>query len=462
MKNNFAIVDIETTGGSAKREKIIEFAVVIYDGEKIIDSFESLVHPERSIPSFITRITGITDDILIGAPKFYEIAKKIVKITEGCIFVAHNSRFDYSFVQEEFSKLGFTYSRKQLCTVKLFRKLLPGLKSYALGNLIKEFKINVDSRHRAMADVKATLDILKIALKVPNSEKTLSDIFGISIKETKLPPGIALSYIEKLPDKTGVYYFLDMFDNIVYIGKSTNIKKRVKQHFQKITPKSTKFYNTVRKIDFKLTGSELIAYLKEAEEIKKYKPPANKALKNDEFPYSISFKKDEKGYFKFSISKTKKTDKNILSEFNSRKSAKAYLSNFIAYNNLCEHVSGTNNYEGACFEYGIGNCLGACLGLESQNDYNDRILRFVEDNISFENDTFIILDKGRNTNETAIVLIVENNYVGYGYFDNSNDKFTTIDNVKNIINPKVFDNQFNKIVRRGLSNNSLKTIVFSS
>ncbi len=460
MKNNFAIVDIETTGGSAIREKIIEIAIVIFDGEKIIDSFESLVHPERSVPAFITRITGITDDMLLDAPKFYEIAKRIVEITENCIFVAHNSRFDYSFVQEEFNRLGFSYTRKQLCTVKLFRRFFPGLKSYSLGNLIKEFNISVDSRHRAMADVLATLDILKLGLKIPESESTLSDIFGISIKETKLPPGIDSSMINNLPEKTGVYYFLDMFDNIIYIGKSKNIRKRVKQHFQKITPKSTKLYNTVRKIDYELTGSEMIAFLKEAEEIKEKRPPANKALKNIEFPYSIAYYKDDAGYISFQITKSTKGKNVISSKFKSRKSAKAYLSSFISINALCEHVSGANKYAGACFEYGLGKCFGACVGLESPEEYNKRFEEALENNILFPFESFAIIDIGRAPDESSVVLIEDNNFTGYAYFNNQSVSFRSIDDVKNIVIPKKYDQQFNKIVKRSLTENSLKIISF--
>jgi DNA polymerase-3 subunit epsilon len=150
-----------------------------------------------------------------NAPKFYEVAKQVVEITQNCIFVAHNVRFDYSFIIEEFNRLGFTYSRQQLCTIKLFRKFFPGLKSYSLGNLIKYFKIEVDSRHRAMADVIATLDIMKIGLSQPSSHNILDNSFGIIIKDTKLPPGINSTDINNLPNKIGVYYFLDMFDNIV-------------------------------------------------------------------------------------------------------------------------------------------------------------------------------------------------------------------------------------------------------
>ena len=142
-KNLYAVVDIETTGGLARRDKITEIAIVLFDGNQIIDRYETLINPERSIPYEITRITGITDDMVVSAPRFYEVAKKIVEMTEGAIFVAHNVRFDYSFLREEFTSLGFTFTRRQLCTVVLSRKSFPGLRSYSLGNLIRHFGITV-------------------------------------------------------------------------------------------------------------------------------------------------------------------------------------------------------------------------------------------------------------------------------------------------------------------------------
>jgi len=455
MDKNFAIIDLETTGGSASREKIIEIAIVIFDGEKIIDSFESLIYPERSIPQYITRITGINNQMVSESPKFYEVAKKVIEITENCIFVAHNVRFDYSFIHEEFKRLGYNYYRKQLCTIKLFRRFFPGLKSYALGNLIKEFNIKVKSRHRAMDDVMATLDIFKIGLKIPSSSKTLSNIFGISIKETTLPSGIDYEKIEKLPEEVGVYYFLDMFKSIVYIGKSINIKKRVKQHFQNINSKSNKFYNTVRDITFELTGSEMIALLKEAEEIKKYNPPINKALKKSEFPYSIFYRKNNEGYITFDISKVDKPNDTLLSEFRTRIAAKSYLEHFIETHYLCNVVSGLQKSNGACFEFGLEKCFGACINLENAESYNSRILHLLAENeVMFPNDTFIIVEKGRYEQESSIVLIVDNKYTGYFYIDNNrtNMKFSE---VNKLIQKVDFDPDFNKIIKRFISNENL-------
>jgi DNA polymerase-3 subunit epsilon len=157
----YAIIDIETTGGTARHERITEIAIVLHDGTQVLDTFSSLVNPERSIPWNITQITGITDEMVAQAPKFYEIAKTIVELTEDAIFVAHNVSFDYSFVKEEFARLGYPYARKQLCTVRLSRQVFPGLPSYSLSNLKKHFNIYAEKSHRALDDTLATVELFE-------------------------------------------------------------------------------------------------------------------------------------------------------------------------------------------------------------------------------------------------------------------------------------------------------------
>jgi len=199
--------------------------------------------------------------------------------------------------------------------------------------------------------------------------------------------------------------------------------------------------------------------LKEAEEIKKLKPPANKALKNDEFPYSIVYSKNENGYLSFKINKSLSTKHTILSEFKSRNAAKSFLSSFIKNNFLCEHVSGINNYQGACFEYSLGKCFGACIGEESPETYNQRINEAITDNTKFINDNFAIFDKGRTEDETAVVLIENKNYRGYAFFNNKTEVIESFEEVRNIVKKGRFDKEFNSIVKRCLSDNSLKIIV---
>lgn len=160
----YAIIDIETTGGSALAEKITEIAVYLHDGQQITGEWSSLINPERTIPYFITNLTGISNEMVEDAPRFYEIAKQLIEITEGRTFVAHNARFDYSFIRQEFKSLGYNYKRSILDTVSLSRKLLPGHKSYSLGNICSDLDISITGRHRAAGDALATVKLFEIII----------------------------------------------------------------------------------------------------------------------------------------------------------------------------------------------------------------------------------------------------------------------------------------------------------
>jgi len=161
----YAVVDIETSGGRAQVDKITEIAIYIHDGEKIVDEFSTLINPETYIPPFITRLTGINNDMVATAPKFYEVAKKIVLMTEGRLFVAHNAPFDYRFIQEEFKRLGYNYQRQTMCTVRMSRKIIPGVGSYSLGNLCQTLGITINNRHRAAGDALATTKLLELLIE---------------------------------------------------------------------------------------------------------------------------------------------------------------------------------------------------------------------------------------------------------------------------------------------------------
>lgn len=161
----FSIIDIETTGNSYKFGKITEIAIYQHNGQEVTDSYSTLINPEMDIPYFITELTGIDNNMIKDAPKFYEVAKIIVEMTMGRTFVAHNASFDYKFIKEEFARLGYNYDRKTMCTVKLSRKLLPGHGSYSLGKLCADLGIEIDGRHRAAGDALATVKLFDILLK---------------------------------------------------------------------------------------------------------------------------------------------------------------------------------------------------------------------------------------------------------------------------------------------------------
>jgi len=225
----YAILDIESTGGKYNEEGITEIAIYKFDGNEIVDQFSSLINPERKIQSFVVGLTGINNEMLHQAPKFYEIAKRIIEITEGCIIVAHNAKFDYRMLKLEFDRLGYPYERKTLCTVKLSKKLLPNFESYSLGKLVRKLGIPITDRHRASGDALATVKLFKLLLEKDTDKEIISShlkLNAVSSIDKKL-----IRLIDDLPNAVGVYYFSNKEGDIIYVGKSNDIKKRANQHF---------------------------------------------------------------------------------------------------------------------------------------------------------------------------------------------------------------------------------------
>jgi DNA polymerase-3 subunit epsilon len=393
----FAILDIETTGLSPAREKITEIAIYIHDGEKIVDEFATLLHPERSIPSDITRLTGIDNRMVENAPKFFEVAKKIVEITDGATIVAHNANFDYGFIQAEFRRLGYEFSRKLLCTVKLSRKLMPGFRSYGLGKICAYLGIENGSRHRAAGDAFATVKLFEHLISVNNgTEDLFSEISALAFKD--LNPLLKKSTIDALPAKTGVYYFYNEKGDIIYIGKSKDIKKRVATHLRNTkSVKASQMRQEICDVSYELTGSELIALLLESEEIKKHKPIFNRRLRRSVFNTGIYHFYDKKGYLNFRLNK-KNNAEIPLSTFTSKQSAKSFLENLVLKFNLCQKLSDLYKSETSCFHYNIKMCNGACIGKEPTDEYNKRALEAVK-SMEYKHRNFIVIDKGRDENE---------------------------------------------------------------
>ena len=460
-KKLYAIIDIETTGGKANRDKITEIAIALHDGHQVIDEFQSLINPERGIPSNITKITGITDEMVIDAPKFYEVAKEIVEFTQGAIFVAHNVRFDYNFIREEFKRLGYTYTRKQLCTVRLSRQAFPGLRSYSLGNLISHFNIKTKQRHRAMADVKATVDIFERILRGEVTEERVKDMINLGVKESQLPKNIKLEHLHQLPEECGVYYFYDFTGDIVYVGKSLNIKKRVMEHFAKQTPKAQKLQRLVHEITYEITGSELIALLQESHEIKHHHPYINKAQRAREFQHILFTYENEDGYTCFNTARAtekQKQKKNVLRSYSTAAGAKSALKQLLEEFELCQVMCNMHQTGSPCFYYHLDKCHGACMGEELVEDYNERAADAMASlEIDFRED-FIIVDKGRHLEEKAVVLIEDGQYQGFGYLE-TNEAFNSLEQIKDAVKPFKHNPEVVRIIQHFLFRGKVEKVV---
>jgi DNA polymerase III subunit epsilon len=453
----YAIIDIETTGGSARMEKITEIAVYLHDGTQITDEFVTLINPERNIPYFITNLTGITNEMVEDAPRFYEVAKKIVELTEGRTFVAHNARFDYSFIREEFKSLGFNYKRNILDTVALSRKLMPGHRSYSLGNLCKDLKITINGRHRAAGDALATVKLFEMLVARDSESAGKKPSILKNTKTSKLHPNLDLAKIETIPEEPGVYYFYNEKGDLIYIGKSRNLLQRINTHLSNNTTNRTmEMRDIIADIGWEQTGSELVALLKESYEIKKNKPIFNRAQRRTGFIWGIFSLIDNNGYINYRYGPVD-DDEIPVSIFTSKEKAKSKLNSLVERFNLCQKLSGLYETEGACFHYQVGICNGACIGKESSADYNERAEKAIEEFI-FTRKNFFVIDRGRHAEERCAVKIVNGKYTGYGYF-NINDIGFGLSAIHECIIQSIDNNEIHAILKQYLKSNKVERII---
>ena len=454
----YEIVDLETTGVKYNRDRITEVAVVLYDGEKIVDRFQSLVNPECSIPPNITQITGISNEMVADAPKFYEVAKDIVEMTKGAIFVAHNVSFDYGFLKEEFARLGYSYRRKQLCTVRLSKLVFPKLRRYNLDTLINVLDIKVERRHRAMDDVLATVELFKAILKQENAGDSITALVNRGVNAAKLPPNFTMEQLHALPEDCGVYYFHNQKGEVIYVGKSFNIKKRIMEHFAAKTKKAQRMCQEVHDISHEITGSELAALLLESHEIKTLVPRYNVAQKPQKKAYCIFTYEDEKGYKCLSVARTRK-DLNLIYEFKRRAEAVNMLRFIQTQFELCQNKCDLGSGTAACFHYHLRKCHGACINEESPESYNERAIAAIARIQCPELEgNYILMEKARNKDEQAVIVIENGEYQGFGYVDTTEP--LGIEDLKNSIDHYAHNLDIVKIIRQHVKNKKMKRIEF--
>lgn len=451
----YAVVDIETTGGSARLERITEVAIYLHDGKRIVEEYSTLINPERAIPYFITSLTGITNEMVEDAPRFYEVAKKIVEMTEGAVFVAHNARFDYSFIRQEFGMLGYNFKRPLLDTVALSRKLLPGHSSYSLGKLCGDLGIEINGRHRASGDALATVRLLELLLERDSALKEGS--LMRNRKASKLHPALDLARLEAIPEEPGVYYFCNEQGDVIYVGKSCNLFQRVNTHLSNNTSaRAMEMRSMIADITWEPTGSELIALLLESAEIKSKKPLFNRAQRRTGYPWGIYSLTDGSGYIRFEYRRVT-GDAVPLSLFTSRDNARGRLEQMIARYELCQKLCGLYDTDGPCFHRQVSLCRGACCGEEKPAEYNERALMALDEFI-FRERNFFIIDRGRDSEERSAVKILNGKYAGYGYF-NINEVGFGLEAVHECIRKAPDNRDIQVIIKSWLKNHRVERII---
>ena len=404
----YAIVDIETTGSHAHNNGVTEIAIVLHNGEEVEGRFETLINPKVAIPSYISYLTGITNDMVATAPAFNEVAANIFRLLNGRIFIAHNVNFDYSFIKYHLRECGFEWSPKKLCTLRLSKKAFPGFPKYGLGHICRELEIIVENRHRAGGDADATAKLFEKIFE-KGGEKLIRESLKKENREQILPPHVNPADVNNLPYTPGVYYFHDSKHKVIYVGKAKSLKKRVVSHFTGLNTgkKRQEFLRNIHAISFKECPTELTASIFESVEIKRLWPEYNISQKSFQQRYGIYSFKDSRGYLRLAIDRKRKYFEPEL----------AFPVLTDAHRMLWKMVKEFNLHPGLCF-------LDKTASLDEYDllpeEYNPR----VEDAIVYikkQLGTYAIFEDCDFFKETSCILIEKGKFYGMGLLPDNVD-----------------------------------------
>lgn len=432
----YAIIDVETTGGSPSQDRVIEVAIFVFDGEKITDSYSSLLNPKRPIDPYVTKLTGITNEMVKHSPTFEKVHERILELMHENIFVAHNVKFDFGMIRQEFKRLGIDFNRRQLDTVNLARKVIPGFTSYSLGNICDSLGIEIRDRHRATGDAEATVKLLQHILASQSSQKYIEIELNHGIDVDLLPPYLSKAEIEKLPEDAGVFYYKDETGKILYLDGSKNIRKKVITDFTKPadSPETKRMYELMRNIDYELSGTELTAKLLAHRELKKHLPEFNKKPRAHLFTHGLFIDKDELGFVQLKIHPLDWQSGELLLRFSSKAAANKLLAKLIEENNLHQWFALRSRMK----EKGVMDEKG----MKSFNINMERAAR----RYLYKQSNFFIVGTGIHPDENSVIWIENNSYKGYGYF---NPELTeaTPENLREVIKHDEDDMEVQKIIR---------------
>lgn len=447
---NYAIVDIETTGSNKTTEhRITEIAVYLFDGEKVIQEFTSLVNPENYIPPFITRLTGIDNEMVQDAPLFEDIIDEVDAITKDAVFVAHNVNFDYSIIKGAYKLLGRDFERKRMCTVSLSRKIIPGHRSYSLGKICTDLNIPINGRHRAGGDAYATVQLFAHLLKT-NRELIESGEAQYKRSYGNIPPLIDKEVYKALPEKTGVYYFHDRKGRVIYVGKAVNIKKRVASHFNDKSGKELLMLGKIADIKYHITNDELIALLLESNEIKEHQPMFNKVQRKFLEKSGFSYYYNQQGIIQFFVVKNAKKHQPIL-RFYSEKEVRSFFAFISEKHGLCPRFCEHKWVENACFNLEGRTCLETCGGEEAIETYNKRVLEAIDLYTPLQGNQ-LIYGSVLETGEKPLILIEDGIYKGFAFVP-EDFEFTNIEELLPNIRPQRNHRDIHRLLKSWLRKN---------
>jgi len=375
-----AVIDLETTGMTATSDRITEIGILTVINNKVIAEWSTLVNPECSIPQEIQSLTGITNAMVRNAPTFRELAQEVQQRLFNHVFVAHNARFDYGFIKNEFRRLDMPFTQDVLCTVRLARKLYPGYPSYSLDALRERHHLTTHGRHRALGDARAAWQFIETAIR-EHAVESVSVAVKSVLKMPSLPPQLPSNALDDLPEGPGVYTFYGINDMPIYIGKGVDIRTRVRSHFSSDyrSANDQRLSVEIMRIEYQETAGELGALLLESTLIKARMPVRNHKLRRNQ---ALSFVRlRDLAQLPQFVSLDDIDFTNALSlqglygPFPTKASAKKTILGLAADNALCWNVLSTQKKNtGACFAYQLHRCHGYCVGHEPLTQHNVRLL----------------------------------------------------------------------------------------
>ncbi len=410
----YAIVDIETTGGTRKSRGITEVAVVVSDGQQVVDTWSSLINPFEPIPPRISALTGITDDMVEDAPGFDEVAEELMGKLEDCVFVAHNVGFDYAFIRGHYETMGRVWRSPKLCTVRMARKLLPGHASYSLGRICEDLGIGNDARHRAMGDCAATVELFHRMMATERAADVVASMLKRGERESWLPQHVPASDFEVLPTTPGVYRFLNQKGTPIYIGMSHNVRHRVRTHFNGSMKSARRqaFLRDIHRIEAESTGSVLMARLIEDELIRTHWPIHNRAQKSIPIRTAIVSYTDQRGFMRLHLQRQRHV-KHAIRWFRREDDARAWLHAQAVQHGLHPELLGLGS-----------DGRGQSIEDGHRDAHNEAMNALIEAAQTCE--AWAILDRGRYDEERAIVLMENEHVKGWCFTDETVSRFDEI------------------------------------
>ena len=361
-----AFVDVETTGCAHGRDRVIDVAVIGMQGGEVQFHWQSLVNPGAFVSPGITALTGIDNDMLVGAPSFDAIAGELRTRLEGRLFVAHNARFDYGFIRRELARAGIEWEAQQMCTVKLSRALYPDMPRHNLDAVMERHGLTAEVRHRAMPDAQVLADFWQRMRATWPAEDLRAALVASSRSPVKLPETLPAALADDLPEEPGVYRFFGIRESgetLLYVSKANNLRDRVLDHFRAGTPHA-RLAAEVRRVEWTETAGELGAQLLEAREIRESRPAYNRPGRGNGARYTWSFEAADAAPAIEELSLAVLRSGNAFGAYRSPAEARQALEAMARAHQWCFKVLGLEDGPGSCVGYQFGRCKGACVQAE--------------------------------------------------------------------------------------------------